>query len=90
VHLSAIKGKYHHDCRSPSINGGAAQPCPCLGLGLTLVLVTLAFAIGSACSPTSTVSAPVNPNVGAITTCLQRHKGSLSSASRAAMDQAGH
>ena len=29
------------------------------------------------------------PNVGAITACLHRHKGSLSSACRAAMDQAG-
>jgi hypothetical protein len=30
------------------------------------------------------------PNVRAITACLQRQKGSLSSACRAAMDQAGH
>ena len=29
------------------------------------------------------------PNVGAITACLQRHRGGLSEACRAAMDQAG-
>jgi len=30
------------------------------------------------------------PNVRAITACLQRQKGSLSTACRTAMDQAGH
>jgi hypothetical protein len=71
-----------------------------IGLGLTLASVlasvTSAFAVGTpeqrrACTPdVYRLCAGEIPNVGAITVCLQRHKGSLSSACRAAMDGAGH
>ena len=66
-----------------------------IGLGLTLVSATAAFAIGTpeqrrACTPdVYRLCAGEIPNVGAITACLNCHKGSLSSACRAAMDQAG-
>jgi hypothetical protein len=66
-----------------------------IGLGLTLVSVTSAFAVGTpeqrrACTPdVYRLCAGEIPNVGAITSCLHRHKSSLSSACRAAMDQAG-
>jgi hypothetical protein len=66
-----------------------------IGLGLTLVCVTPAFAVGTpeqrrACTPdVYRLCAGEIPNVGAITSCLHRHKSSLSSACRAAMDQAG-
>jgi hypothetical protein len=67
-----------------------------IGLALTLAAVTSAFAIGTpeqrrACTPdVYRLCAGEIPNVGAITACLHRHKGSLSEACRAAMDQAGH
>jgi hypothetical protein len=67
-----------------------------IGFGLTVVSVTAAFAIGTleqrrACSPdVYRLCAGEIANVGAITACLLRHKGSLSSAYRTAMDQAGH
>ena len=67
-----------------------------IGLGLTLISVSPAFAIGTpeqrrACTPdVYRLCAGEIPNVGAITACLQRHKGSLSEACRAAMEQAGH
>lgn len=70
--------------------------CLAAVIGLTLVSATSAFAIGTpeqrrACTPdVYRLCAGEIPNVGAITACLQRHKGSLSSACRAAMDQAGH
>ena len=66
-----------------------------IGLGLTLASATSAFAVGTpeqrrACTPdVYRLCAGEIPNVGAITACLHRHKGSLSSACRAAMDQAG-
>jgi hypothetical protein len=66
-----------------------------LGLGLSLVSATSALAIGTpeqrrACTPdVYRLCAGEIPNVGAITACLHRHKGSLSEACRAAMDQAG-
>jgi hypothetical protein len=66
-----------------------------IGLGLTLISSTSAFAVGTpeqrrACTPdVYRLCAGEIPNVGAITACLQRHKGNLSSACRAAMDQAG-
>ena len=66
-----------------------------LGLGLTVASATSAFAIGTpeqrrACTPdVYRLCAGEIPNVGAITACLQRHKGNLSEACRAAMDQAG-
>jgi hypothetical protein len=65
-------------------------------LALTLLSATSAFAIGTpeqrrACTPdVYRLCAGEIPNVRAITACLQRQKGSLSSACRAAMDQAGH
>jgi hypothetical protein len=67
-----------------------------IGLTLTLASVTSAFAVGTpeqrrACTPdVYRLCAGEIPNVGAITACLQRHKGSLSEACRAAMEQAGH
>jgi hypothetical protein len=67
-----------------------------IGLGLSVVSVTSASAVGTpeqrrACTPdVYRLCAGEIPNVGAITACLQRHKGSLSEACRAAMDQAGH
>jgi hypothetical protein len=67
-----------------------------VGLGLILVSATSAFAIGTpeqrrACTPdVYRLCAGEIPNVGAITSCLQRHRGSLSEACRAAMQQAGH
>ena len=67
-----------------------------IGLGLTLISVSPAFAIGTpeqrrACTPdVYRLCAGEIPNVGAITACLQRHRGSLSEACRAAMQQAGH
>ncbi len=66
-----------------------------IGLGLTLASATSAFAIGTpeqrrACTPdVYRLCAGEIPNVGAITACLHRHKGSLSSACRSAMEQAG-
>jgi hypothetical protein len=66
-----------------------------IGVALTLASVTSASAIGTpeqrrACTPdVYRLCAGEIPNVGAITACLQRHKGSLSEACRAAMDQAG-
>jgi hypothetical protein len=67
-----------------------------IGLGLAMASATSAFAIGTpeqrrACTPdVYRLCAGEIPNVGAITACLQRHKGNLSSACRAAMDQSGH
>jgi hypothetical protein len=67
-----------------------------IGLGVMLASVTSAFAIGTpeqrrACTPdVYRLCAGEIPNVGAITACLHRHKGSLSEACRAAMEQAGH
>ena len=67
-----------------------------VGLGLILASATSAFAIGTpeqrrACTPdVYRLCAGEIPNVGAITACLQRHRGSLSEACRAAMQQAGH
>jgi hypothetical protein len=66
-----------------------------IGVGLTLASATSALAVGTpeqrrACTPdVYRLCAGEIPNVGAITACLHRHKGSLSSACRAAMDQAG-
>ena len=66
-----------------------------IGLGLILASANSAFAIGTpeqrrACTPdVYRLCAGEIPNVGAITACLHRHKGSLSEACRAAMDQAG-
>jgi len=63
-----------------------------IGLGLTLASVTSVFAVGTpeqrrACTPdVYRLCAGEIPNVGAITACLHRHKGSLSEACRAAMD----
>jgi hypothetical protein len=73
------------------------SPCvaTAIGLALTLASATSAFAVGTpeqrrACTPdVYRLCAGEIPNVGAITACLQRHKGSLSEACRAAMDQAG-
>jgi len=65
-------------------------------LGLTLISATSAFAIGTpeqrrACTPdVYRLCAGEIPNVRAITACLQRQKSNLTSACRAAMDQAGH
>jgi hypothetical protein len=67
-----------------------------IGFGLILASATSAFAIGTpeqrrACTPdVYRLCAGEIPNVGAITACLQRHRGSLSEACRAAMQQAGH
>lgn len=67
-----------------------------IGLALILASATSAFAIGTpeqrrACTPdVYRLCAGEIPNVGAITACLQRHRGSLSEACRAAMQQAGH
>ena len=67
-----------------------------IGLGLILASATSAFAIGTpeqrrACTPdVYRLCAGEIPNVGAITACLQPHRGSLSEACRAAMQQAGH
>jgi hypothetical protein len=67
-----------------------------IGLGLTLVSATAAFAIGTpeqrrACTPdVYRFCAGEIPNVRAITACLQRQKGNLSEACRAAMEQSGH
>lgn len=67
-----------------------------IGLALTLISATSAFAIGTpeqrrACTPdVYRLCAGEIPDVGAITACLQRHRGNLSSACRAAMDGAGH
>ena len=67
-----------------------------IGLGLMLASVNSAFAVGTpeqrrACTPdVYRLCAGEIPNVGAITACLQRHRGNLSSACRAAMEQAGH
>ena len=68
-----------------------------IGFALTTLLsATSAFAIGTpeqrrACTPdVYRLCAGEIPNVGAITACLHRHRGSLSEACRAAMDQAGH
>ncbi|HEY2246724.1 MAG TPA: hypothetical protein VGH70_04710 [Bradyrhizobium sp.] len=75
--------------------GTARRLAAAVGLGLTLVSATSAFAVGTpeqrrACTPdVYRLCAGEIPNVGAITACLHRHKGSLSSACRAAMDQAG-
>ena len=66
-----------------------------IALGVTLASATSASAVGTpeqrrACTPdVYRLCAGEIPNVGAITACLQRHKGSLSEACRAAMDQAG-
>ena len=67
-----------------------------IGVALTLVSATSAFAIGTpeqrrACTPdVYRFCAGEIPNVRAITACLQRQMGNLSSACRAAMEQAGH
>jgi hypothetical protein len=67
-----------------------------IGLGLTLVSATSAFAVGTpeqrrACTPdVYRLCAGEIPNVRAITACLQRQKGNLSEACRAAMEQSGH
>ncbi len=67
-----------------------------IGVALTVSSATSAFAIGTpeqrrACTPdVYRLCAGEIPNVGAITACLHRHKGSLSEACRAAMEQAGH
>ena len=67
-----------------------------IGLALTLVSATSAFAVGTpeqrrACTPdVYRLCAGEIPNVRAITACLQRQKGSLSEACRAAMEQSGH
>jgi hypothetical protein len=67
-----------------------------IGLVLTVSSATSAFAVGTpeqrrACTPdVYRLCAGEIPNVGAITACLHRHKGNLSEACRAAMDQASH
>jgi hypothetical protein len=67
-----------------------------LGLALTLVSAGSAFALGTpeqrrACTPdVYRLCAGEIPNVRAITACLQRQKGNLSPACRAAMDQNGY
>jgi hypothetical protein len=68
-----------------------------LGLALTLVLAGSAFAQQGtpeqrrACTPdVYRLCAGEIPNVRAITACLQRQKGNLSAACRAAMDQNGY
>ena len=64
-------------------------------LALNLNSANSAFAVGTheqrrACTPdVYRLCAGEIPNVGAITACLQRHKGTLSSAWRAAMEEAG-
>jgi hypothetical protein len=66
------------------------------GLALTLVSAGSAFALGTpeqrrACTPdVYRLCAGEIPNVRAITACLQRQKGNLSAACRAAMDQNGY
>jgi hypothetical protein len=66
------------------------------GLALTLVSAGSAFALGTpeqrrACTPdVYRLCAGEIPNVRAITACLQRQKGNLSPACRAAMDQNGY
>ena len=65
-------------------------------LGLSLISASSALAIGTpeqrrACTPdVYRLCAGEIPNVRAITACLQRQKGNLSEACRAAMEQAGH
>jgi hypothetical protein len=65
-------------------------------LALTLVSAGSAFALGTpeqrrACTPdVYRLCAGEIPNVRAITACLQRQKGNLSPACRAAMDQNGY
>ena len=67
-----------------------------IGLGLTLISAGSAFAVGTpeqrrACTPdVYRLCAGEIPNVRAITACLQRQRGNLSEACRAAMDQSGH
>lgn len=64
--------------------------------GLSLISASSAFATGTpeqrrACTPdVYRLCAGEIPNVRAITACLQRQKGNLSEACRAAMEQAGH
>jgi hypothetical protein len=96
VARSRNQGKIAMNAKALSSLVTSRRLAAAIGLGLILVSATSAFAVGTpeqrrACTPdVYRLCAGEIPNVGAITSCLQRHKGSLSSACRAAMDQAGH
>jgi hypothetical protein len=96
VSAHANQGKIAMNAKAISSLVTPRRLAAAIGLGLTLVSATSAFAIGTpeqrrACTPdVYRLCAGEIPNVGAITACLQRHKGVLSSACRAAMDGAGH
>lgn len=90
------QGKIAMNARAVSSLVTSHRVAAAIGLALTLVSATSAFAVGTpeqrrACTPdVYRFCAGEIPNVRAITACLQRQKGNLSAACRAAMDEAGH
>jgi hypothetical protein len=90
------QGKIAMNAKAVSSLVTSRRVAAAIGLGLTLASATSAFAVGTpeqrrACTPdVYRLCAGEIPNVRAITACLQRQKGNLSEACRAAMEQSGH